>query len=95
MNTVAPHLAMTTVSATRILCGAAAAASPRLATQAASAAILVALVAVGSLVIAMASATRYMGAMLTELMRVARTAIAFVFALALIVVVAFAVLIHR
>jgi hypothetical protein len=46
-------------------------------------------------VIAMASATRYMGAMLTELMRVARTAIAFVFALALIVVVALAVLIHR
>ncbi len=95
MNTVAPHLAMATVSATRILCCAAASASPRLATQVASAAILVALVAVGALVIAMASATRYMGAMLTELMRVARTAIAFVFALALIVVVALAVLIHR
>jgi hypothetical protein len=86
---------MATVSAARILCCAAASASPRLATQVASAAILVALVAVGALVIAMASATRYMGAMLNELMRVARTAIAFVFTLALIVVVALAVLIHR
>ena len=95
MNTVAVHLAMATVSTARILGHAPLPAAPRLADQAAGAAVLVAVVAVVGLVAALASATHYMTAVLGEFLRVARTAMAFFFALALVVVVAVALLIHR
>jgi hypothetical protein len=95
VNTVAPHLAMATVCTARALCRAPLATAPRLAAQAAGAAVLVALVAVVALAAALASATHYMTAILTELLRVARTAMAFFFALAVVVVVALAVLVHR
>jgi hypothetical protein len=91
VNTVAPYLAMATVCAARVPLAAA----PRMAAQLAGAAVLVAVVAVVALIAALASATHYMTAVLTELMRVARTVTIFAAALALVVVVALALLIYR
>jgi hypothetical protein len=95
LNTLAVHLAVATASATPVLSRSPWPATAAPAAQAAGVAILIAVVAVAALVMAIASATHYMTAMLTEMLRVARMAMAFFFALVLVTLVSFALLIHR
>jgi hypothetical protein len=92
MNTLAAHLAVATVSTAPVLSRTP---WPATAAQAAGLAILIAVVAVAALVMALASATQYMTAMLAELLRVARTAMAFFFALVLVTIASLALLIHH
>jgi hypothetical protein len=93
VNTLTPHLAMTTVSATRVACCAPVAAGPRLAAEAAGVAVLVAVVAVAALTVAMVLAVRFVLNTLKVFAPVAHTAMIFL-ALVLVLGLALTVLIH-
>jgi hypothetical protein len=92
VNTLTPHLAMTTVSATRFAC-CAPLAGPRLAAEAAGVAVLVAVVAVAALAVAMVLAARFVLNTLKVFAPVAHTAMIFL-ALVLVLGLALTVLIH-